>query len=93
MKSIVDLHGGSAKIESEINRGTIVTLIFPGRVGPKKRRHSWGFSAKKFANHYKFVMIGLQPGTLHGGTQKTAADPLKSKAFVILADCRRREDS
>ena len=30
VKSIVDLHGGSAKIESELNRGTTVTLIFPG---------------------------------------------------------------
>src|SRR5436189_213947 len=31
VKSIVDLHGGSAKIESEIGRGTIVTLTFPLR--------------------------------------------------------------
>jgi two-component system, OmpR family, heavy metal sensor histidine kinase CusS len=29
VKSIVDLHGGSAKIKSEIGRGTTVTLIFP----------------------------------------------------------------
>jgi signal transduction histidine kinase len=29
VKSIMDLHGGSAKIESEIARGTIVTLSFP----------------------------------------------------------------
>jgi two-component system heavy metal sensor histidine kinase CusS len=29
VKSIVDLHGGSASIDSEINRGTTVTLIFP----------------------------------------------------------------
>jgi two-component system heavy metal sensor histidine kinase CusS len=29
VKSIVDLHGGSAKVESEINGGTIVTLRFP----------------------------------------------------------------
>jgi two-component system, OmpR family, heavy metal sensor histidine kinase CusS len=29
VKSIVDLHGGSARIESEVNRGTTVTLIFP----------------------------------------------------------------
>jgi two-component system heavy metal sensor histidine kinase CusS len=28
VKSIVDLHGGSAKIESEVNRGTTVTLTF-----------------------------------------------------------------
>jgi two-component system, OmpR family, heavy metal sensor histidine kinase CusS len=29
VKSIVDLHGGSAAVESEINRGTTVRLIFP----------------------------------------------------------------
>ncbi len=29
VKSITDLHGGSAILESEINRGTRVTLIFP----------------------------------------------------------------
>jgi two-component system, OmpR family, heavy metal sensor histidine kinase CusS len=29
VKSIVDLHGGSAEIESEVNRGTTVTLKFP----------------------------------------------------------------
>ena len=29
VKSIVDLHGGSAKIQSEIGRGTTVNLIFP----------------------------------------------------------------
>jgi two-component system heavy metal sensor histidine kinase CusS len=29
VKSITDLHGGSATISSEINRGTTVTLIFP----------------------------------------------------------------
>ncbi len=29
VKSIVDLHGGSAKIESEVNRGTTATLTFP----------------------------------------------------------------
>jgi two-component system heavy metal sensor histidine kinase CusS len=32
VKSIVDLHGGSAKIESELNRGTIVTLSFPNKL-------------------------------------------------------------
>jgi signal transduction histidine kinase len=31
VKSIVDLHGGSAKIESEVGRGTIATLRFPGK--------------------------------------------------------------
>jgi two-component system, OmpR family, heavy metal sensor histidine kinase CusS len=31
VKSIVDLHGGSTKIESEVNRGTTVTLVFPNR--------------------------------------------------------------
>jgi two-component system heavy metal sensor histidine kinase CusS len=29
VKSIVDLHGGSAKIQSEVGRGTTVTLSFP----------------------------------------------------------------
>jgi signal transduction histidine kinase len=29
VKSIVELHGGSASIESEIARGTIVRLRFP----------------------------------------------------------------
>jgi two-component system, OmpR family, heavy metal sensor histidine kinase CusS len=29
VKSIMDLHGGSAAIESEVNRGTTVTLTFP----------------------------------------------------------------
>jgi signal transduction histidine kinase len=29
VKSIVGLHGGSAKIQSEIGRGTTVKLIFP----------------------------------------------------------------
>lgn len=29
VKSIVDLHGGSATVASEVNRGTIVRLIFP----------------------------------------------------------------
>jgi two-component system heavy metal sensor histidine kinase CusS len=31
VKSIVDLHGGSAKIESALGRGTTVTLTFPNR--------------------------------------------------------------
>ena len=30
VKSIMDLHGGSAAVESEVNRGTTVTLTFPG---------------------------------------------------------------
>jgi signal transduction histidine kinase len=29
LKSIVDLHGGSATIESTVGRGTTVKLIFP----------------------------------------------------------------
>jgi heavy metal sensor kinase len=29
VKSIVDLHGGTARLESEVNRGTTVTLVFP----------------------------------------------------------------
>jgi two-component system, OmpR family, heavy metal sensor histidine kinase CusS len=31
VKSIVDLHGGSARIESEVNRGTIAVLTFPSQ--------------------------------------------------------------
>lgn len=31
VKSITDLHGGSATIESEVGRGTAVTLTFPAR--------------------------------------------------------------
>jgi signal transduction histidine kinase len=29
VKSIVDLHGGTARIQSEIDRGTTVSLTFP----------------------------------------------------------------
>jgi two-component system heavy metal sensor histidine kinase CusS len=32
VKSIVDLHGGSAQIDSELGRGTTVALIFPNKV-------------------------------------------------------------
>jgi len=31
VKSIVDLHGGSARIQSELGRGTTVILTFPGK--------------------------------------------------------------
>jgi two-component system heavy metal sensor histidine kinase CusS len=31
VKSIVDLHGGTARIQSEIGHGTVVTLTFPNR--------------------------------------------------------------
>jgi two-component system heavy metal sensor histidine kinase CusS len=31
VKSIVDLHGGSARIESEVGHGTIVVLVFPNK--------------------------------------------------------------
>jgi two-component system heavy metal sensor histidine kinase CusS len=31
VKSIVDLHGGTARIESKVGRGTLVTLTFPKR--------------------------------------------------------------
>jgi signal transduction histidine kinase len=31
VKSIVDLHDGAARIESEVNRGTTITLIFPNK--------------------------------------------------------------
>ncbi|PYJ09381.1 MAG: two-component sensor histidine kinase [Verrucomicrobia bacterium] len=33
VKSIMTLHGGSAAVESEVNRGTTVTLTFPGQAG------------------------------------------------------------
>ncbi|HVD94838.1 MAG TPA: sensor histidine kinase [Candidatus Limnocylindria bacterium] len=29
VKSIMDLHGGTARMQSEIGRGTTVTLTFP----------------------------------------------------------------
>ena len=32
VKSILDLHGGSAKVESELGRGTTVTLTFPSKL-------------------------------------------------------------
>jgi two-component system heavy metal sensor histidine kinase CusS len=35
VKSIVDLHGGSARMQSELGRGTTVTLIFPGKIAPE----------------------------------------------------------
>jgi two-component system, OmpR family, heavy metal sensor histidine kinase CusS len=35
VKSIVDLHGGSAKIESEVYRGTTVVIIFPNKSSAK----------------------------------------------------------
>ena len=37
VKSIVDLHGGSAKIESEVGRGTTVKLTFPLCSGANSR--------------------------------------------------------
>ena len=33
VKSIMDLHGGSATVASEVNRGTCVTLTFPNKAG------------------------------------------------------------
>ena len=36
VKSIVDLHGGSASIESEPGKGTLVTLVFPVPPGVKE---------------------------------------------------------
>jgi two-component system heavy metal sensor histidine kinase CusS len=38
VKSIVDLHGGSATIESELGRGTIVTLVFPKEIADKSKQ-------------------------------------------------------
>jgi two-component system heavy metal sensor histidine kinase CusS len=35
VKSIVDLHGGTARIQSEIGRGTIVSLTFPKGAQPR----------------------------------------------------------
>jgi two-component system heavy metal sensor histidine kinase CusS len=38
VKSIVDLHGGSVRIDSEVGHGTIVTIIFPkGVIRPSAR--------------------------------------------------------
>ncbi|HWY51854.1 MAG TPA: heavy metal sensor histidine kinase [Chthoniobacterales bacterium] len=37
VKSIVDLHGGSARIESELGRGTTVTLTFPNKAATKTK--------------------------------------------------------
>jgi two-component system, OmpR family, heavy metal sensor histidine kinase CusS len=36
VKSIVDLHGGSVTIESELGKGTLVTLVFPAPPGVKQ---------------------------------------------------------
>ena len=36
VKSIVDLHGGSVTIESELGKGTLVTLVFPVPLGVKE---------------------------------------------------------
>ncbi len=33
VKSIMDLHGGSAVVESKVDRGTVVTLTFPNKSG------------------------------------------------------------
>ena len=35
VKSITDLHGGSARVQSELNRGTTVTLTFPNQLRAK----------------------------------------------------------
>jgi signal transduction histidine kinase len=39
VKSIVDLHGGTAEIRSEMGRGTIVTLSFPKEGHSSALRH------------------------------------------------------
>lgn len=36
VKSIVDLHGGSARIQSEAGSGTAVTLVFPNEIGKSR---------------------------------------------------------
>jgi two-component system heavy metal sensor histidine kinase CusS len=35
VKSIADLHGGSATVKSEVNRGTTITITFPNKPGLK----------------------------------------------------------
>ena len=37
VKSITDLHGGSARVESEVNRGTTVALTFPNKNAAKSQ--------------------------------------------------------
>jgi two-component system heavy metal sensor histidine kinase CusS len=37
VKSIMELHGGSAVVESEVDRGTVVTLTFPKGAAPNSR--------------------------------------------------------
>ncbi|MFZ3376047.1 MAG: heavy metal sensor histidine kinase, partial [Chthoniobacterales bacterium] len=37
VRSITDLHGGSARMQSELGRGTTVTLIFPGKIAPETK--------------------------------------------------------
>ncbi len=58
VKSIVDLHGGSTRIESQIGRGTSITLIFPGTAG-SRNPGSRLKSAKKSlqSKHYNTVMF------------------------------------
>jgi two-component system, OmpR family, heavy metal sensor histidine kinase CusS len=46
VKSITDLHGGSAKAESEVNRGTTVTLTFPNESSFESKALSGAGSAK-----------------------------------------------
>ena len=36
VKSIVDLHGGSARIQSQMGSGTTVTLVFPNKTGENR---------------------------------------------------------
>src|SRR5437867_8784173 len=40
VKSIVDLHGGAARIESEPNHGTTITLSFPSKPAATRSRRS-----------------------------------------------------
>jgi len=45
VKSILDLHGGSAAIESEVGRGTTVKLIFPFPGKLKSTQHAASVSS------------------------------------------------
>jgi two-component system heavy metal sensor histidine kinase CusS len=46
VKSIGDLHGGSVSVESEVGRGTLVTLRFPRQAGRGSMKHKNCFSDK-----------------------------------------------
>jgi signal transduction histidine kinase len=43
VKTIVELHGGSITIESELGKGTLVTLVFPVPLDVKKQESASPF--------------------------------------------------